>query len=231
MRIYGVDVEVVESRLEVGRRLKKRLVELGVLQAVPLEDDLPALDVDLLDYPVEHISFHRISHRDGVPWNLVVDRDERRILGRDEELVMVPLVAVFGSKAGYLAIGVVADHVLALPVAGVVTLPPGEHRLSLVWLRLEVHHIHSLVLQEVQPHGLPVVVEDHATVLARPFLVRPVLRGDEDAAGSSIVRRRGDLDDRRMEIRTRAEAPRLPHRAGCGGRPGAWGGIAAQGAA
>src|SRR5215211_1376754 len=51
-RIYGVDVEVVESRLEVGRRLEERLFYSDVVQAVPFEERLAGLDVELLDYPV-----------------------------------------------------------------------------------------------------------------------------------------------------------------------------------
>src|SRR5215212_1188276 len=221
--VYGVDVEVV-----VG--LGVRRVEADVLEAVPLEDDLTALDVDLLDDPVEHVTVYRIADRDAVPWHLVVDRDQGRILGRDEELVVVTLVSVAGPEPLYLAVGVVADDVLALAVAGVASLPPGQNRLPLVRLRFEVHHVHILVLQEAQPHGLSIVVEDHAPVLPRTVLVGSVLRGDKDAARSGIARRRGHLDDRGVEIRTRAEAPSLPHRAGRGGGPGAWGRIAAQGA-
>src|SRR5215208_2657630 len=190
-----------------------------MLQAVPLEEYLARLDVELLSYPVEHITVYRITLRNEVPWHLVVDRDQGRILGRDEELVVVLLVAVGSRKAGYLAVGAIQDHVLALAVSCVVSLPPGEHHLTLVCLRPEVHHIHTLVLQEAQPHGLSVVVEDHAPVLPRTGLTGSVLRGDEDVAGSSITPPRDHLDDRRVEIRTRAEAPRLPRRCGCGGRP------------
>src|SRR5919107_5871679 len=125
---------------------------------------------------------------------------------------MVPLVAVSGRKAGYLTVGAVEDHVVALSVAGVEPLPPGEHRFSPVRLSPEVHHVPFLVLQQVQPHGLSVVAEDHATVLPRTLLIGSVLRGDEDVAEGSIVRLFGRLDNRRVEIRTRAKTPRLPHR-------------------
>src|ERR687894_1304404 len=98
---------------------------------------------------------------------------------------------------GYLAVGMVADHVLALAVARMESLPPGEHRLTLVRMYLEVHHIHILVLQEAQPHGLSVVIEEHASVLPRAGLPGPVLRGDEDVAGSSIMLPRDHLDNGR----------------------------------
>src|SRR5215213_4765313 len=222
MRIYGVDVEVVESRLEVGRRLKKRLVELGVLQAVPLEDDLPALDIDLLDYPVEHITFYRTAETGEIPWRLVVDRDQGRILGRDEELVMVPLVAVSGSKAGYLAVGRVADHVLAVAVAGVPSLPPGEHRLSFVSLDLEVESVSLVILQRMEPYRFTALVDYHRCILGGRLLPRSLLGRDEDVAGRCAGRVRVHLDGGRAEIRSRAERPRLsrPPWRGCrrGGR-------------
>src|SRR5215208_293156 len=193
--VYGVDVEIV-----VGLGIS--LVEAHVLQAVPLEEHLAGLDVELLDYPVEHVTVSRIAGWNRVPRHLVVDRDQRRILGRDEKLVVVPFIAVAGPYPCYLPVGAIEDHVLALAVTRMESLPPGEHRLSLVCLRPEVHDIHILVLQEAQPHGLSVVVEDHAPILPRTGLFGPVFRGDEDEAWSSIARLRGHLDDRRAEIRT-----------------------------
>src|SRR5215217_2931532 len=222
--VYGVDVEVVEG-------LGVRLIEADVVQAVPLEYNLPGLDFDLLDDPVEYLAVCSIPPHGAVPGQLVVDRDESCVLGRDEEFVVVPFVVVSGRKAGYLAVGAVEDHVVALSVSCVESLPPGEYRLSFVRLRPEVHHVPILVLQQVQPHGLSVVAEDHATVLPRTFLIGSVLRGDKDVAEGSIVRLFGRLDNRRVEIRTRAETPRLSHRGGRGGRPDAWGRIAARNAA
>src|SRR5215210_1558501 len=192
-----------------------------MLQAVPLEEHLAGLDIDLLDYPVEHITVYGIAHWNAVPWHLVVDRDQRRVLGRDEELVVVPLIAVGGPYPLYLPIGVVQDHVLALAVARMLPLPPGEHLLPLVRLSFEVHHIHILVLQEAQPYGLSVIVEDHATVLPGTGLPWSVLRRDEDAARRRAREVRVHLDDRRVEIRARAEAPHLADLGGCGGRPDA----------
>jgi hypothetical protein len=51
--------------------------------------------------------------------------------------VVVALVAVAGPEAGYFAVGAIEDHVLALTVTSMQSLPPGEHRLSLVCLDLE----------------------------------------------------------------------------------------------
>src|SRR5215217_7873576 len=229
--IYGVDVEVVESGLEVGGRLVVRLLQPDVVEAVPLEEYLPALDVDLLSYPLEHDTLNRTTDGGEIPYYLAVDRDQGCILWRDEELVVVPLVAVGGRKAGSLAVGGIEDHVLSLAVTSMHSLPPGEHPLSLVGLRSEGHHIHALVLQEAQPHWLSGVVVDHASVLPRTGLPGSVLGGDEDVAGSSIARLLDHLDDRRVEIRTRAEVPCPPCGCRCGLRPGAWDRIAAQDAA
>src|ERR671913_39764 len=136
-----------------------------------------------------------------------------------EELVVVALVSVLGPEAGYFAVGAIEDDVLALAVACMESLPPGEHPLSLVGLRSEGHHIHILVLQEAQPHGLSVVVENHASVLPRTGLFWSVLRGDEDVAASSISRLLDHLDDRRVEIKTPAEISSLAPPAGGGPRP------------
>src|SRR5215204_7084347 len=182
-----------------------------MLQAVPLEEYLARLDVELLSYPVEHITVYRITLRNEVPWHLTVDRDQGRILGRDEELVVVLLVAVGSRKAGYLAVGAIQDHVLALAVSCVVSLPPGEHRLSLVCLRPEVHHIQILVLQEVQPHGLSVVVENHRAALPCVAL----LRSNEDIAGGDVIARLcGHLDDGWAKVGARAEGPHATLRRG-----------------
>jgi hypothetical protein len=200
-----------------------------VLEAVPLEEHLPGRDVELLGYAVQHNAVCRAAHRGEVHRHLVVDRDQRNAFGRDQELVVVARVAVPRSEPPHLPVGAVEDDVLALAVAGVVADPPGEHRLAPVPLHLEVHHVQILVLQEAQPHGLSVVVEDHASVLPRTVLLGSVLRGDEDAARSGIARRRTHRNDRRAEVRARAGAPRLPHGGRCGGRPGADSRVASQG--
>jgi hypothetical protein len=49
-----------------------------VVEAVPLEDDLAALDLDLLDDPLDEPSVDRSADRREVGAELVVDRDQRR---------------------------------------------------------------------------------------------------------------------------------------------------------
>src|SRR5215212_9724518 len=60
--VHGVDVEVVERRLEIGWWFEIRLFQGHVLQAVPLEEDLAGPDVDLLDYTVEHGAVRRAPY-------------------------------------------------------------------------------------------------------------------------------------------------------------------------
>src|SRR5215218_3246521 len=146
-----------------------------------------------------------------MPLYFAVDRDKGRILGRDAKLVVVPLVAVAGPYPCYLPVGAIEDHVLALAVTSMESLPPGEHRLSLVCLRPEVHHIHILVLQEVQPHGLSVVVEDHRTAL----LCVALLRSNEDIAGGDVIARLcGHLNRGWAKVGARAEGPHATLRRG-----------------
>ena len=123
LRIYGVDVEVVESRLEVGRRFVVGLIQPDVLQAVPLEEHLSGLDVDLLDYTVENFSVYGTADAREGPGHFAVDRDQCRILGRDEELVVVPLEAVACPYPLYLPVGVVARS-RTLPGRSPCVVPP-----------------------------------------------------------------------------------------------------------
>src|SRR5215212_1100068 len=203
--VYRVEVEVI---VVAGLVLR----EFDVIQAVPLEEHLPGLYVYFLDYSVQHRGISGPTHRGQVTVHPMVDGDQRGVLGGDQELVVVSRVAVAGFDPRYLPVGMVADHALSPAEAGVVAYPPGQHRLALVLLQLEVHNVQGFFPQQVQPHGLSFVVQDHAPVLPRSGLIRSVFRGDEDQAGGGIPRRHGHVDDRRAEIRARAEAPRLPHR-------------------
>src|SRR5215211_8717871 len=148
MYVYGVDVKVVEGRLEIRWWFEIRLLQGNVLQAVPLEEHLAGLDVDLLDYPVEHSAVRRTPYVGQIPRHLTVNRDQRRVLWGDEELVVVPFVAVAGPDPLYLPIRVVADHVLALAKPRVESLPPGEHLLALVSLHLEVESVVLVITLE-----------------------------------------------------------------------------------
>src|SRR5215218_6257857 len=215
MYVYGVDVEVVEGRLEIGWWFEIRLLKGNVLQAVPLKEHLAGLDIDLLDYPVEHSAVRRTSYVGQIPRHLTVDRDQRRVLWRDEELVVVALVAVAGPDPLYLPIRVVHEHVLALAKPRVESLPPGEHLLSLVSLHLEVERVFLVItLQRMEPYRLPAVVDDQRRVFAGGARPGFFLRGDEDVTGGRSASLRPYLDDWRPELRTRTEGPRLLPRAG-----------------
>ena len=94
--------------MEVIEWLGIRLLDADVLEAVPLEENLARLDVDLLSDPVEHDTVYRTPHAGQVPLHLVVDGDQRRVLWGDEKLVVLALKAVGRPEPPYLLVGAVA---------------------------------------------------------------------------------------------------------------------------
>src|ERR687895_2467316 len=156
-----------------------------MLEALPLEEHLSGLDVELLNDPLPHHAAPRAADGGEIPWHRVVDRDQCGVLRADEELVVVPVVAVGGRKAGYLTVGTIEDHILAW------CLPPGKYVSTLVGLHLKVKRAHMCAQQGTEPHDLPAVVEDHRAALPSVAL----LRGDEDIAGGGLLARLcGHLD-------------------------------------
>src|SRR5215203_3899318 len=103
-----------------------------MIDTVPFEDDLSALDVELLDDTLPQRVVLQAAERGEIPGHRAVDRDKCCALGADEELVVVPVTTVAGTEAGHLAVGMVEDHVLVYPVH------PGEHALAAVALHFEV---------------------------------------------------------------------------------------------
>src|SRR5215213_1104255 len=202
-----------------------------LFRAVPLKEHLSSFDVDLLDYPVEHSAVRRTPYVGQIPRHLTVDGDQRRVLGRDEELVVVTLVAVAGPDPLDLPISVVHEHVLALAKPRVVSLPPGEHRLSLVSLHLEVERVlRFITLQRMEPYRLPAVVDDQRGVFAGAARPGFFLRREEDVTGGRTASLRPYLDDWRPELRTRTEGPRLLPPCRRSDSPGARAPLTAQGA-
>src|SRR5829696_7285882 len=145
--------------------------------------------------------------------------------------LVVPLIAVASPDPGYLPVRMVAVHVLALSKPGVVSLPPGQHRLSLVGLHLKVESVHGLLAQGVEPHGLATVIDDQRGILAGATRSWLLLRGDEDVAWGRSSRLRLHLDGGRAKLWTRTEGPRLLSPRARGYRPGAPSPLAAQGGA
>jgi hypothetical protein len=115
--------------------------------------------------------------------------------------MVVPLVAVAGPEPGNLAIGMVADHVLALAVARMESLPPGEHRLTLVCLDLEGESVSLGILQRMEPDRLTVGVDDERCVLGGSFLPWTLFGRDKDVAGGRARQIFVYLDGGRTEIR------------------------------
>src|SRR5215211_5678646 len=124
----------------------------------------------------------RAADRGEIRASRSVGHQERGVLRSDQELVEVPTVTVARAHpaclAACLAVRGIEDHILADAVPGRdLALPPGERRLTLVVLHLEVSR--GLVVTE--PHELPKVVDYHWTVLASSFL-----QGGEDVAGGGV---------------------------------------------
>src|ERR671916_14699 len=105
-----------------------------MVEALPLEERLASLDVELLDDPLHRHAASGAADGGEIPWHRVVDRDQCGVLRADEELVVVSVVAVGSADPCYLAVGMVEDHVLAWH-----GFDPRKDGLSPVALHLEVH--------------------------------------------------------------------------------------------
>src|SRR5215218_10012980 len=91
-----------------------------------------------------------------------------------------------------------------------VALPPGEHRLALVGLHLEVEGVLLIIaLQGMEPYRLTALANDQRSILAQAARPRLFLRGDEDITAGCAARLHPHLDGRRAELRSRTEGPRL----------------------
>src|SRR5215208_2541516 len=204
--VYGVQVEVIDARgLYVLPGLAVTLVETYVIETFPLKEHLSGLDVYLLNGALHRHALFRATDGGEVPWHPVIDRDQRRVLRADQELVLVPFVAVARLDPGYLMVSMVADHVLARS-----RFHPGKHGPTPVCLRLEIHGASMRFLQGTEPHYLPFVVDDQRAAL--PCIA--LLWGEEDVAGGGGARLLGDLDGGRAKVGARAEGPRATPRRG-----------------
>ena len=198
-----VEVEVVDVPRGVGRR-PVRLVHGDVVEAVPLEEHLAFLDVELLDDPFGHLTARRSPDRGEVRGHRVVDREERGAAFGDQELVEIAAVPVSAVHALELAVATVVDHAASAVGASGRALVPGEDGLAAVGLRAEV--LRQLGRKRQEPDWLAAVVEDHRAEQARGCRLRRehrVVAGrcDEDEAGRSPRRRRVDRDRRRVPAR------------------------------
>jgi hypothetical protein len=194
-------VEVVVGVVRISGQLDVGLLDADVLQAVPLKEHLPGLDVHLLDDPIPDQVILRAADWGKVPSPRGVGRQERGVLWGDEELVQVPTVTVARADTSYLTVGVIEDHILADAVSGRdLALPPGEHRSTLVVLHLEV----SRGPVVAKPHELSLFVDYHRAVLAGALL-----QSGEDVAGSGVVvrLRRSHLDGGRAKLWAGVKSP------------------------
>src|SRR5688500_9754502 len=167
-----------------------------MVQAAPLEEHLPGLDVDLPGDPLPDHAILRTADRGEIRLRPLVARQERGVLRGYGELVQIAPLPVARFHPGYLTVRAVEDHVLAYAVPCYdLAFPPGEYRLPPVALHLEVRRVPVLA----EPHELSQVVDDHRTVLPGALL-----SGHKDVAGGGAARPLVYLDGGRAEFRTRA---------------------------
>ena len=197
-----VDVEVVERRLVSRVGLRDR----HVVEAVPLEEHLPARELELLHDAADDSIVLLPTEGGQVGVGVGVRRDQRRVLGRDQKLVQVGGPAAARGELRDPPVGLVDDHVR--PVTETVRrvpLPPGQDGLAPVQRRPEVHRGRA---RGMEPDRLAGVVDDHHTALAGP------LRGSEeqeparDARLGAENRQPGRVQLGARDERTDARRPR-----------------------
>ena len=194
-----VEVEVVDVAGRPDLR-DVRLVDADMLVAPPLEQHAPARDVDFLHDP-GHEARH-VRRRD-----LAVDRDQRRVLRREQQLVQVTMAAASRLHARNLVVGRVEDDPAAAVRAEDGALVPRQDGAALVRLHAHVHRRGRAERQE--PDRLAMVVDDERPGMAlavRRRLVSARRSGDVERREEDRARRRarrGDVDgdDGRVEVR------------------------------
>ena len=154
-------MEVVER--PVRGAADERLPGFGdghVVQAVPLEDHIPGRDVDLLHHAGPDRAAGLAAQSRQVRAPLPVHGEQRGPLIGEVELVHVRHQPVAGLDGGDHRVGGVGDVAGPFPEGPAdFPLPPGQHRLALVGLHVEVHHL--LAGHGFEPGDLPVPPGDH----------------------------------------------------------------------
>ena len=214
-RLDRVDVEVVVRRRRVLRDLGQvRLVQRDVPEAVPLEEDAARRDVDLLEDRVERVAVARAADGAQVLRYLPIDRDQRRPLRREQELVLVAGETVPRAHLRDPPVGAVGDLVAPLPDAlRRAALPPREHRPALVALDAEVGGPRP---HRVEPDDLAVVFDDQ-----RPRLGVVLLRREEEIPGSRVADAPRHLEDGGLQVGAAVEVLGGRHRLVLRARPAA----------
>ena len=133
------------------------------------------------------------------PSSGTVDRDQRRVLRGDEELVVVALVTVASSNPPHLPVGGVEDHVLSATVGHTGTHVVGQEQARRGSAAPCSPWPSRLRRVQAETTQLPCVVDDH-----RSEPSRALFRGEEDVA-SGAVSRSCHPDAGRPEIEPRPE--------------------------
>ena len=199
-RIDRVDVEVVEDARALRGNRAVGVRDRDVRERIPLPHHKAGLDVDLLHDAVVDQAAARAANAMEVPMNRRIGRDESGVLRCDPKVVQVRVQTVARVDLGDRRVAAAVHLVDALAVElDRATLPPGQHRLPLVGLHVEVERA-RWVVRRVKPYERPRRADDH-----RPRPTGPRVRCDEDVAEPLVGGRYDDPDGRWHEVGSRVE--------------------------
>ena len=199
VEVGRVDVEVVVRILARALVLGNGEVGLGrrhLGKAVPFEEHTAGGDGELLDDALQHEAVARASELTEVGGHLAVDREQRFAARKQLELVDVAGEPVPGADDLQQPVGAIQDVIAARETDAAHAhgaLPPGQHRLSLVALHLEVGDTRRR--QGLEPDDLALVVDDH-----RPRLHCLPLGREEHVAPGRALRGTHDGHGRRLQV-------------------------------
>ena len=136
-RVDGIDVHRIEGGgLRIGR---VRLGEIDVVGAVPVEDELPAGEVDPLNGGIERGSLRGAAYGPQVGAVGPVRREVGDAVAGDQEFVQVRRESVVRLDRHHLPVRLVDHDVVSMETDAVrrdLALPPGQDRLPLkFWTR------------------------------------------------------------------------------------------------
>ena len=164
-------MQEVERHRRVGWQRRVGLGQTDVIDAAPLEHEVAGREIDLLHDRVEHRSRLRSADGRRVERHRLVRDEQRSALVGEAEVVQVGLVAVLCSDPLELGVRLIRDDVLARSVTAVHgAFPPGEHRLRVALLHLQIDA--GDPMQWFEPHETAVVVDDHQAAVCRAVVRR-----------------------------------------------------------
>ena len=222
-----IDVVRVPDSLRWHRNL--RLAQRHVVEHVPLEDELPGLEVDLLDRRVLERALLRAAVGGQVDRHLLGHGEDRRPTRGEEDLVAIggeavagedrcdpPVVLVIHVKPRARLRGT-RRQVRVLGRDRDRPLPPRQNRFAEVALGAEVDDLLAAG-RLLKPDGIAASVEDQRSWLPDQRVRRGAMeRIDEDQSRRRARARDVDGHVRRVQSGRRHEAPRARLWQGSGG--------------